>query len=85
MFDKEGNGFITIQGKRRYKHCWFLKTSENILELSEVLRTLGDVLSEEETDEFIAQADLDGDGKSFNLNNVISRVKHFDFYCALIG
>ena len=84
MFDKEGNGFITIQGKRRYITL-LVSESENILELSEVLRTLGDVLSEEETDEFIAQADLDGDGKSFNLNNVISRVKHFDFYCALIG
>ena len=36
-------------------------------ELSEVLRTLGDVLSEEETEEFIAQADLDGDGNYSNL------------------
>ena len=36
-------------------------------ELSEVLRTLGEVLSEEETEEFIDQADLDGDGNCSHL------------------
>ena len=37
-------------------------------ELAEVLRTMGEVLSVEETEEFIAQADLDGDGNCSNLN-----------------
>ena len=36
-------------------------------ELSEVLRTMGDVLSEEETEEFIAEADMDGDGTCSDL------------------
>ena len=44
-------------------------------ELSEVLRTLGEVLSEEETEEFIAQADLDGDGNCSNLNYISSQLR----------
>ena len=32
------------------------------LELSAVLQNIGEVLSEEETDELIAEADIDGDG-----------------------
>ena len=32
------------------------------LDLSEVMRNLGDVLSLEETEELIAEADIDGDG-----------------------
>ena len=31
-------------------------------ELAGVLQNIGDVLSEEETDELIAEADIDGDG-----------------------
>ena len=42
---------------------------------------MGDVLSEEETEEFIAQADLDGDGICSNLNNII--IFYLEFFILL--
>ena len=55
---------------RRSEHLWSDSTQYcpgfiPVGDLARVLTTLGDVLSEEETQELLTKADLDGDG---NLN-----------------
>ena len=60
VFDREGNGFISTQGNTVEKEL--KETNDLFIELSEVMTSLGDILSDEETDELIAEADIDGDG-----------------------
>ena len=47
VFDREGNGFISI------------------IDLTDVLSQLGEKLSQEEVEELIHEADIDGDGNIF--------------------
>ena len=54
-------------------------------ELSEVLRTLGEVLSEEETEEFIDQADLDGDGNCSHLTQISHLCSIWNIFVAFCG
>lgn len=48
------------------------------IELRHVMTSLGERLSEEEVDDMIKEADLDGDGQvNYEGNNIIVNLKHF--------
>ncbi len=57
VFDREGNGFITVP------------------DLFQVLTTLGDKLTEEESEELISEADIDGDG-NVNYEEFVTMLLH---------
>ena len=61
MFDKEGNGFISTLGGYNPMNRAGVTPSAGA-KLSEVMQKIGDVLSMAETEELIAEADIDGYG-----------------------
>ena len=70
VFDKDGNGFISAAELRHVSshlldsiracrlNCVFIDVA-----LSQVMTNLGEKLTDEEVDEMIREADIDGDGQ----------------------
>ncbi len=74
VFDKDGNGFISAAGKMHFllhSACTILLAhtqksptlSSLFPELRHVMTNLGEKLTDEEVDEMIREADIDGDGQ----------------------
>lgn len=57
VFDKDGNGLISA-AELRYS-CWYIF----LLKYRHVMTNLGEKLTDEEVDEMIREADIDGDGQ----------------------
>ena len=78
VFDREGNGFITVPGKYRITSLSVVIRNPSIIDttdLFQVLTTLGDKLTEEESEELISEADIDGDG-NVNYEEFVTMLLH---------
>ena len=70
MFDKDGNGFISAAEVRAWFWSFQLDMLQSIVlhlclapQLRHVMTNLGEKLTDEEVDEMIREADVDGDGQ----------------------
>lgn len=63
MFDKDGNGFISAAGPSLPVPSRKTKSSRERAELRHVMTNLGEKLSDNEVEEMIREADVDGDGQ----------------------
>ncbi len=78
VFDKEGHGFITVPDLCQvHAGITLLTLISHKMELfiTQVLTTLGDKLTEEESEELIAEADIDGDG-NVNYEEFVTMLLH---------